>query len=71
MGYEVDVPMEIPSEVDEVSAVIYDPDGNIDKSTFKKESDGLHHLRFTPKKIGQYKVSKTYYNPWKTHEAQR
>ncbi|RMX60911.1 hypothetical protein pdam_00003464 [Pocillopora damicornis] len=56
VGYEVDVPMEIPSEVDEVSAVIYDPDGNIDKSTFKKESDGLHHLRFTPKKIGQYKV---------------
>lgn len=50
--------MEIPSEVDEVSAVVYDPDGNKEKSTFQKEPDGLYHLRFTPKKIGQYKVSK-------------
>ena len=49
--------MEIPSEVDEVSADVYDPDGNKERSTFKKEPDGLYHLRFTPKKIGEYKVS--------------
>ena len=49
--------MEIPAEVDEVSAAVYDPDGNTVKSTFKKEPDGLYHLRFTPTKIGQYNVS--------------
>ena len=50
--------MEIPAEVDEVSAAVYDPDGNIVKSTFQKEPDGLYHLRFTPTKIGQYNVSR-------------
>jgi len=58
VGYEVDVPMEIPAEVDEVSAAVYDPDGNPVKSTFQKESDGLYHLKFTPTKIGQYNVSR-------------
>ena len=50
--------MEIPAEVDEVSAAVYDPDGNPVKSTFQKEPDGLYHLRFTPTKIGQYNVSR-------------
>ena len=50
--------MEIPDEVDEVSAAVYDPDGNSVKSTFQKEPDGLYHLRFTPTKIGQYNVSR-------------
>ena len=50
--------MEIPDEVDEVSAAVYDPDGNTVKSTFQKEPDGLYHLRFTPTKIGQYNVSR-------------
>ena len=50
--------MEIPDEVDEVSAAVYDPDGNTVKSTFQKEPDGLYHLRFIPTKIGQYNVSR-------------
>lgn len=57
LGHEVDVPMEIPAEVDEVSAAVYDPDGNLEKSTFRKDPDGLFHLKFIPTKIGQHKVS--------------
>ena len=49
--------MEIPAKVDEVSAAVYDPDGNLEKSTFRKDPDGLFHLKFIPTKIGQHKVS--------------
>ena len=57
MGREVDVPMEIPPGVDDVTAAVYDPDGKLESSTFQREpSDGLYHLRFIPKKAGQHKV---------------
>lgn len=56
VGQEVDVPMEIPHGVDDVSAAVYDPDGNLMRSTFRREGDGLFHLRFTPTKVGQHKV---------------
>ena len=57
MGHEVDVPMEIPQEVDNVSATVYDPDGVPERSKFDREPDGLYHLRFIPTRIGQYKVT--------------
>ena len=57
VGQEVDVPMEIPEGVDDVSAAVYDPDGNLMRSTFRREADGLFHLRFTPTKAGMHKVS--------------
>ena len=50
--------MEIPHGVDDVSAAVYDPDGNLMRSTFRREGDGLFHLRFTPTKVGQHKVNK-------------
>ena len=56
MGHEVDVPMEIPAGVDDLSAAVYDPDGNWKSSTFRKDPDGLFHLRFIPTKAGQHQV---------------
>ena len=50
--------MEIPAGVDDVSADVYDPDGNLERSTFRQDPDGLSHLRFTPTKAGQHKVNK-------------
>ena len=57
VGHEVDVPMEIPAGVDDVSAAVYDPDGKLERSTFRKDPDGLFHLKFVPTKVGQHKVS--------------
>ena len=57
MGHEVDVPMEIPAGVDDVSAGVYDPDGKLERSTFRRDPDGLFHLKFVPTKAGQHKVS--------------
>ena len=58
MGHEVDVPMEIPDGVEDVTAAVYDPDGKLERSTFRKDLDGLYHLKFLPKKTGEHKVSK-------------
>ena len=55
-GNQVDVPMEIPKEVDDVSAFVEGPDGQRVPSTFGHEADGLKHLRFVPKKPGRYQV---------------
>ena len=54
--HELDVPMEIPKEVEEVTATVTDPDQRSVSSTFRPEADGLHHLRFTPYKPGSYTV---------------
>lgn len=48
--------MEIPDQVGEVTAKVTDPDQRYVSSTFRREGDGLHHLRFTPYKPGPYKV---------------
>ncbi|EDO45254.1 predicted protein [Nematostella vectensis] len=53
---EVDVPMEIPSQVTEVSAEVRGPSNEHVLSTFRKEPDGYHHLRFVPYSKGTYKV---------------
>ena len=71
MGREVDVPMEIPPGVDDVTAAVYDPDGKLESSTFQREpSDGLYHLRFIPKKAGQHKV-RGVWDPMKTKQVKQ
>lgn len=56
VGHEVDVPMEIPDGVEDVTAAVYDPDGKLERSTFRKDLDGLYHLKFLPKKTGEHKI---------------
>jgi hypothetical protein len=49
--------MEIPEEVKEVSAEVKGPQGEHVLSSFSRESDGYHHLRFTPYNKGTYNVN--------------
>ena len=42
---QVDVPIEVPEEVDEISATVQDEDGKPIKSTLTFEPDGLYHVR--------------------------
>ena len=56
MGHQVDVPMDIPKEVQDVTAFVVGPDDERAPSSFRREADGLKHLRFVPTKTGQYKV---------------
>lgn len=42
---QVDVPIEVPEEIDEMSATVHDEDGKIVRSTLNVEPDGLYHVR--------------------------
>lgn len=42
---KVDVPIEVPEEIDEISATVQDEDGKIVKSSLTLEPDGLYHVR--------------------------
>lgn len=53
----LDVPMEIPQEVKEVSAEVTGPQREHVLSTFSRETDGYHHLRFIPYNKGTYNVN--------------
>ena len=42
---QVDVPIEVPEEIDEMSATVHDEDGKTVRSTLNVEADGLYHVR--------------------------
>lgn len=42
---QVDVPIEVPEEIDEMSAEVQDEDGKTVQSTLNLEPDGLYHVR--------------------------
>ena len=50
------MPIDVPDEIDEVSASVKGPDNNYVPSTLERESDGLFHVRFVPAKAGKYTV---------------
>lgn len=52
----LDVPMQIPSEVKDVTADVRGPNDEHVLSSFTREVDGDFHLRFTPHKKGTYTV---------------
>ena len=43
--FQVDVPIEVPEEIDEMSATVQDEDGKTVKSTLTVDPDGLYHVR--------------------------
>ena len=42
---KVDVPIEVPEEIDEISSTVQDEDGKTVKSSLTLEPDGLYHVR--------------------------
>ena len=46
---QVDVPIEVPEEIDDMSATVHDEDGNLVRSTLNLEPDGLYHVRYVAK----------------------
>ena len=42
---QVDVPIEVPEEIDDMSATVHDEDGKLVRSTLNLEPDGLYHVR--------------------------
>ena len=46
---QVDVPIEVPEEIDDMSATVHDEDGKLVRSTLNLEPDGLYHVRYVAK----------------------
>ena len=42
---KVDIPIEVPEEVDEISASVQDEEGKLVQSTLTLEPDNLYHVR--------------------------
>ena len=52
----MDVPIDVPDEVEEISAAVKGPNNEYVQSRLQREADGLYHVRFLPSKAGKYVV---------------